>query len=175
MAVCLLDNDILRSNFCGYSLKQITDIYLANYEQVTGTTVQDNEVATITMAGDAKFYHIEPAKDTATYEDSLQIGDGGSKYRQASISFNIGGAYNKDMVDVLDALSLGRYIAVAKFSDGTYVAFGRVVPMEASTASLSAAAEATGFSGVQVTLEASTTEAPLPLTEAAIKTVLGQE
>lgn len=180
MAVCKLSNDILRSTFCGYSLKQIVELYIANAEDVTATTVgvpeegeSGVEVKTITLAASAKFYKIEPAKDTATFTDSLQVGDGGSKYRQSSITWNISGEYTAEMVDVLDALSLGRFIIVARLSDGSYVMFGRLTPMEAETASLESAAEATGFNGITVTFTNSTVESPVPLSEAAIKTVLG--
>ena len=179
MAVCKLTQDILKSTFCGYSLKQIVELYLANAEDVTATTVgaptegSGVEVKTITLAASAKFYKIEPAKDSATFEDSLQVGDGGSKYRQSSITWNISGEYTSKMVDVLDALSLGRFVIVAKLSDGNYVMFGRLTPMEAETANLSSAAEATGFNGITVTFTNATVESPLPLSADAIKTVLG--
>ena len=179
MAVCKLAQDLLRSSFCGYSLKQIVELYLANAEDVTATTVgaptegTGVEVKTITMASSAKFYKIQPAKDSATFEDSLKVGDGGSKYRQSSITWNISGEYTAKMVDVLDALSLGRFVIVAKLSDGSYVMFGRLTPMEAETVSLESAAEATGFNGIAVTFTNSTVESPVPLSEDAIKTVLG--
>ena len=179
MAVCKLTQDILKSTFCGYSLKQIVQLYLANAEYVTATTVgaptegTGVEVKSITMADSAKWYKIEPAKDSATFEDSLQVGDGGSKYRQSSITWNIAGEYTSKMVDVLDALSLGRFVIVAKLSDGNYVMFGRLTPMEAETANLSSAAEATGFNGITVTFTNATVESPLPLSADAIKTVLG--
>ena len=181
MAVCKLAQDILKSTFCGYSLKQIVELYIANAEDVTATTVgaptegggKGVEVKTITMGNSAKWYKIEPAKDTATFTDSLQVGDGGSKYRQSSITWNISGEYTSEMVDVLDALSLGRFVIVAKLSDGSYVMFGRLTPMEAETASLESAAEATGFNGITVTFTNSTVESPLPLSEDAVKTVLG--
>ena len=180
MAVCKLAQDILKSTFCGYSLKQIVELYLANAEDVTATTVgaptegKGVEVKTITMANSAKWYKIQPAKDSATFEDSLQVGDGGSKYRQSSITWNISGEYTAEMVDVLDALSLGRFVIVAKLSDGSYVMFGRLTPMEAETVSLESAAEATGFNGIAVTFTNSTVESPVPLSEDAVKTVLGQ-
>ena len=180
MAVCKLAQDILKSTFCGYSLKQIVELYIANAEDVTATTVgaptegKGVEVKTITLAASAKFYKIQPAKDTATFTDSLQVGDGGSKYRQSSITWNISGEYTSEMVDVLDALSLGRFVIVAKLSDGSYVMFGRLTPMEAETASLESAAEATGFNGITVTFTNSTVESPLPLSDEAVQTVLGQ-
>ena len=179
MAVCKLAQDILKSTFCGYSLKQIVELYIANAEDVTATTVgaptegKGVEVKTITLAASAKFYKIEPAKDTATFTDSLQVGDGGSKYRQSSITWNISGEYTAQMVDILDALSLGRFVIVARLSDGSYVMFGRLTPMEAETASLESAAEATGFNGITVTFTNSTVESPLPLSDEAVKTVLG--
>lgn len=177
MAVCLLNQDILKSTACGYSLKQIVELYLANYEDVTGTTIgkpeqgDGVEVKTITLASSKKFYKIEPEKDSATYNDDLMIGDGGSKYRSTTITWNIGGTYTPKMVDVLDALSLGRYVIVARLSDGSYVMFGRLTPMEASAASLQSAAEATGFNGITVTFNSNTTESPIPLSEGAITTV----
>ena len=179
MAVCKLAKDILKSTACGYSLKQIVDLYLANYEDITASTVgkptegDGVEVKTITLAEQAKFYHIEPAKDTATFTDTLQVGDGGSKYRQTEITWNIAGTYTSGMVDILDALSLGRYAIVARLSDGSYVMFGRLTPLEATVASLTSAAEATGFNGITLTFNNNTVESPLPLSEDAIKTVLG--
>lgn len=181
MAVCKLNQDILKSSVCGYSLKQIVDLYLANYEDVTATTVgapeagSGVEVKTITMAASAKWYHIEPNKDSATFTDTLQVGDAGSKYRQTEISWSLGGEYTAEMVDVLDALSLGRYVVVARLSDGGYVMFGRLAPMEATVASLEGAAEATGFSGINVTFQNNTVESPMPLSAEAVKTVLGAE
>lgn len=176
MAVCKLNKDILKSGVCGYSLKQIVDLYFANYEEVTATTLgtEGNTVATITMKEQAKFYHVEPNKDSASFEDTLQVGDAGSRYRTSTVSFSYGGSYDGDAVDNLDAFSLGRFVCAAKLSDGTWVLFGRLTPLEASAATFSSAAESTGFNGQQITLTNNTVESPLPLEEAAINTVLGQ-
>lgn len=176
MAVCKLNNDILKSGVCGYSLKQIVDLYFANYEDVTATTLGSagNTVASITMANSAKFYHVEPNKDSASFEDALQVADAGAKYRATTLTFSYGGVYDGDAVDNLDAFSLGRFMAAAKLSDGTWVLFGRLTPLEASAATFTSAAEATGFNGEQITLTNNTVESPLPLDEAAIKTILGQ-
>ena len=176
MAVCKLTKDILRTGVCDYSLKQIVDLYFANYEDVTATTLGEhgNTVKTITMKDQAKFYHVEPNKDSASFEDTLQVGDAGAKYRQSNVTFSYGGSYDGDAVDNLDAFSLGRFVCAAKLSDGTWVLFGRLTPLEASTATFSSAAEATGFNGEQITLTNNTVESPLPLEETAINTVLGQ-
>ena len=175
MAVCKLTKDILRTVVCDYSLKQIVDLYFANYEDVTATALGEtgNTVKTITMKPEAKFYHVEPNKDSASFEDTLQMGDAGSKYRATTLSFSYGGVYDGNAVDALDAFSLGRFMAAAKLSDGTWILFGRLSPLEASTASFSSAAEATGFNGEQITLTNNTVESPLPLEETAISTITG--
>ena len=175
MAVCKLTKDILKSGICGYSLKQVVDIYIANYDDVTGTTLGEsgNTVKTITMKGETKFYHVEPNKDSASFEDALQMGDAGSRYRATTLSFSYGGAYDGDAVDALDAFSLGRFVAAAKLSDGTWVLFGRLTPLEANAASFSSSADATGFQGQQITLTNNTVESPLPLEQTAISTITG--
>ena len=176
MAVCKLTKDILRSGICGYSLKQVVDLYFCNYEDVTGTTLGEtgNTVKTITMKPEAKFYHVEPNKDSASFEDALQMGDAGSRYRATTLTFSYGGVYDGDAVAALDAFSLGRFMAAAKLSDGTWVLFGRLSPLEASAASFTSSAEATGFNGEQITLTNNTVESPLPLEETAIATITGQ-
>ena len=175
MAVCKLTKDILRSGICDYSLKQIVDLYFCNYEDVTSTALgeQGNTVKTITMKNEAKFYHVEPNKDSASFEDSLQMGDAGSRYRATTLSFSYGGVYDGDTVDGLNAFSLGRFMAAAKLSDGTWVLFGRLTPLEASAASFTSSAEATGFQGQQITLVNNTKEPPLPLEQTAISTITG--
>ena len=176
MAVCKLTKDILRTGVCDYSLKQIVDLYFANYEDVASTVLgeQANTVKTITMKNEGKFYHVEPNKDSASFEDTLQIGDAGSRYRATSLSFSYGGVYDGNTVDGLNAFSLGRFVAAAKLSDGTWVLFGRLTPLEASAASFTSSAEATGFQGQQITLVNNTKEPPLPLEETAIKTITGE-
>lgn len=185
MAICNLQRDRLKSTSCGYSLNQVVDIYLANYSDittiavgkpasVTGETECAVEVTGITMSGSTKFYHIVPEKNSASYTDALGVGDGGSKYRTQTLNFNIGGNYDALSVCDLDALSLGRFVAVAKLTNGSYIMLGRNVPLEATQADLVGSAEATGFSGIQVVLSADTAEAALPLSEEAIATVTGK-
>ena len=54
MAICLLNQDALKTTQCGYSLAEIVRIYLANFDEVSATTLatgaSGQSVATITMA-----------------------------------------------------------------------------------------------------------------------------
>lgn len=172
MANCLLNRNVLKEDVCGYSLNKVIDIYLANYSEMTAA-VSGNEVTAITMATGTSVYHIEPSRNSASFTDALQTTDAGAKYRTHTVNFSIdSGSYDKDLAEVVDDLSLGRYTAVCKLASGKYVMLGRVAPLEASAADLSGAASASEASAIQVTLVADVTEVALPLSSAAITSLL---
>lgn len=172
--VCTLNNNILRSSNCGYSLPKVSDIYIVNYDDLSGvpaiatSEVGQDEISGITLQTGKTFYHIVPNKDSVTYEDTLVVEDNGNKYRHASLSFTLGGAYTKVMHANLDALALGRFFVVVKTADGSYLGLGRIVPLEAEVATLSGGGDT---NGVQVTLAADIAESPLTLTSDAVAVV----
>lgn len=172
---CSLNKNLLRTNTCGYSLPTIVDIYLANFSEVTAApVVYDCEsgvtVTGITLATGATFYHIEPAKDSTSFTDELVVEDNGNRYRTHTISFNLNGKYDKNMVCPLDALSLGRFFVVVATADGEYLALGRAVGLEANAASLAGGGDQ---NGITITLTGNVTESAVPLSEAAINVVKG--
>lgn len=177
MAVsCLINKNLTKKDFCGYSLKQITDIYLANYAEITSADLQMDESGyEITgITGETVWYHIEPAKDTSSYNDDLVVGGNGSKYRTHTMTFSFNGAYSKDLAGILDSLSLGRFVAVLKLSDGTAIMLGRLTGLEASAASSLSEAAADGVNGINITLECNTVEPAIPLSTAALAALVGK-
>lgn len=178
MANCLLANDLIRSTVCGYSLGEISRIYLANYEEVSATTIdthQGQAVNSITMANGKSFYKIDPAKNSATWTDELVVADSGAKYRTHTLNFNVIGSYTPEWADIVDALALGKYIAVVKRSDGVYVMLGRTAGLEATVATIGGSSDDSVVNGLQVTLTANAAEVALPLTNTAITVVTGGE
>lgn len=173
MAICKISHNLTRTQSCGYSLPEIVDIYLANYEDVSATTISSGdcaeEISSITLASSAKWYHVEPAKNSASFEDTLVVEDNGNKYRNASVTFNVSGKYDGCMHDALDALSLGRYFVVIKTADGNYLGMGRISPLEAETATLAGGSDSNGLS---ITLSGNIAESPLTLSSAAVTALL---
>ena len=175
MAICTISKDLLRNTTCGYSLPEVKDIYIANFEDVSSAPVNYScesgvVVSAITLAGSAKFYHIEPTKNSVTFTDELVVEDSGNKYRTHTLTFGVNGKYNKDMVCSIDALSLGRFFVVVKTADEEYLALGRAVGMEASEGSISGGQD---NNGMTITLTANVTETAVPLSDGAIATVIG--
>lgn len=176
MAVCALDKDLLRSTSCGYSLPQIVTLYVANLADVKTVDLSEpakDEISGITMVSeDAKFYVIEPAKNSASFTDEYVTNDNGARYRTQTITFSVTGTYDKDKRNALDALSLGKYFVVAKTAEGSYIAFGRLTGLEASAAS-NAGGSADSTNGMTITLTADVTESALTLAKGAIDKVIG--
>lgn len=174
---CKLSNNILRTTSCGYSLPEVTDIYLANFADVTGSQLGaasagcGEEVTAITFASGASVYHIEPAKNSTTFEDALVVEDNGNKYRTHTLTFNISGTYDACMHQNLDDLALGRYFAVVKTAEGKYLALGRLTGLEAETATLAGGGDT---NGLQIVLSANVTESAVPLSDEAVETLLGK-
>ena len=159
---CLLSKSLTKENFCGYALKQITDIYLANYTQVgtelttaAGSSIGESGYIVSGITGDTQWYHIEPAKDSSSYNDDLVIGGNGSKYRTHTMTFSFNSAYSEEVAQALDKLSLGR-----------------LTGLEASSASSLSEAAADGQNGITITLECNTVEPALPLSSTALNTVM---
>lgn len=171
---CKLTRDILRSTSCGYSLPEVKDIYLADYSSVSTTISSDSgeceTVSSITLANTEKFYHIEPAKNSTTFEDTLVVEDNGNKYRTHSLTFNISGKYDACLHKDLDMLALGRYVAVVVTADGSWLMLGRLGGLEADTATLSGGGD---NNGLQIVLSGNVTESAVPLSQAAIDVVRG--
>ena len=173
---CSLNKSLTRENTCGYSLPEISEIFIANFNDVTSAPVDyDCEsgvtVSAITMATGATFYKIDPAKNSVTFTDELVVEDNGNKYRTHTITFNLSGKYDKDMVCPVDALSLGKFFVVVHTADDQYLALGRAVGMEASEQSVAGGGDT---NGITVTLTANVTETSIPLSDAAIATVKNQ-
>lgn len=172
---CSLTRNLLKSTSCAYSLPEVSDIYLANFNDVSSTTVSADStqcsadvVTNIVMVSSAKFYHIEPMKNSVDFSDSLTVGDQGNKYRVHSLTFSPAGAYDACMHKDFDALSLGRFIGVVKTADGQYLMLGRVAGLEADTATV---AGGQSENGITITLTANATESALPLGASAIEVV----
>lgn len=176
MALCQLKKDLLRTTSCGFSLPTVSDIWLANFSDVSATSIKDGEdgcveVTAVTMDNEAKFYHIEPAKDSTEFSDSLAVGDSGNKYRTHSLTFTVPGTYDACMAGVLEALSLGRYVAIIKTAEGNYLMLGRLSGLEAD-ADGSNLAGGSNANGITVTLSANVTEVALPVASDVIEKVL---
>ena len=156
MAICKLNRSLLKDTSCGYSLPQIVKIYLANFDDYTTSLGEDSgnceSVTAITSADTAAtWYQIDPAKNSASFEDALVVNDNGTKYRTHTLTFTVNGTYDACLHMDFDAFSLGKYMAVIKTAEGNYLMLGRLSGLEAETATLSGGSD---NNGMQIVLSA---------------------
>jgi hypothetical protein len=168
---CSLNKDLTKKESCGYVLQSVATIYLANAADVTFVTNEGDtyDVTGVTLAEEAKWYRIEPAKNTASFNDTLNVTDSGNKYRTHSLSFSVMGTYSPDMQEALDQLSLGSYVALAVFASGDGVLLGTPdAGLEASTVTNAGSASATEASGISVEMSRDLTNSAYAFTKEEI-------
>ena len=177
MAICKLNDNWLRNTSCGYNLGSITMIWAINASDLTTTTVDTTdgqEVTGITLSPGAGVYQLEPARNSASWSDTLVVNDNGTKYRTHLVAFNLLGNYTKEQADVVDAISLGKYTIVVQKADGGYVMLGRLNGLEATVATIGGSEDNSVPNGLQVSMEANQAEVALPLSADAIEQLLSK-
>ena len=173
MAICSINQNILRDTACGYTLGATNYIYLLNFGEVSAVTVDTSSgqvVSDITFNTGGKAYKMQPLKNSASWTDELVVADDGTKHRTHTVNFNLNAAYdaNGKLVDSIDALSLGKYIAVIAKSDGSYVMLGRTAGLEATVVTVGGSDDNSTPTAIQITLAGDQAESALPLNSTAI-------
>lgn len=172
---CSLNRDLLKVSNCGYVLQSVGTIYLANASDAEFQYASDDDylVTGVTLTEGSKWYKIEPAKGTASFNDTLNVTDGGSKYRTHSLSFSVVGVYSDEMQEALDQLSLGSYIALAVFSSGDGVLLGTPdAGLEATAVTNAGSASATEASGISVEMSRELTNSAYAFDKEAVKAMI---
>lgn len=169
---CKLNKELLRGDNCGYVLQSVTNIYLANAADVTFATSEADPYLVTGVTG-GEWFKIEPAKNTASFTDVLNVTDSGNKYRTHSLSFSVIGVYSDELQEALDQLSLGSYVAFAQFASGDAVLLGSPsAGLEATVVTNTGSASATEASGISVEMSADLTNSAYAFTEAEMKAIV---
>lgn len=178
MTGCKLQGNI-NAKKCEYAVAGLSALYLANfYTPLTGTeantdsiTYEINDDGVITgihLPSGEKFYKVGFENGTGSWTDDLAQGGNGGKYRTQTLNLvNI--QYDVDALSQVDALSLGKFIAVVIDKSNRCVVLGRTGGLSASSwnyASGAADADANGWTGVLT--GTSTEAAPLLLNSSVI-------
>lgn len=179
MAICSLNKNLKKDEGCGYVLQSVTKVYLANASGAKFAEQADEDghisVSGVTLATGATWYEIEPAKNTASFTDVLNVTDSGNKYRTHTLSFSVTGIYSEDMEKAVDGLSLGSYIAIAQFASGDAVLLGSPsAGLEATVVTNTGSASAGEASGISVEMTADLTNSAYAIPKDEIEAFLGK-
>lgn len=181
---CFLNKDLLKGSNCDYVLQSVTEIYLANNTDAVVNTASGEtcgQSVTAVTLGEVdgvknEWYRIQPAKNTASFTDVLNVTDSGNKYRTHSLSFSLSGKYDADMACVIDGLSLGSYLAIAVFASGDAVLLGSATAgLEATVVTNTGSATATEASGISVEMSADLTVTALPIDKDTLPSIVSAQ
>ena len=179
MAVkCKIDANMLKSDSCAYSLPEVVELYVANYEDVVSTsfgTENTNTIETITMKGEgtkAKFYRIQINKNSGSFTDNLADGATNNKYRVHTVTFSVDRAIADSLPGEIDAFSLGKFVVIVYTASGDYLILGRLTSMESAVSDNVSFAGGSDQSGLTVTWTANVTESAVPVKKEALDAVL---
>lgn len=143
---CLITTGITKS--CGYLVGGVTEIYLTNWSELSAAT--SSSVTWKAGATQAKFFKIEPEKNTGSFIDELVVNNG-QKSRNHSITFQVN-KKDQNTLDIVDQIALGNFVAIVKDRNGVNFLLGKTNGMEATVASVSSGAAETDVAGLQITL-----------------------
>lgn len=176
MAVkCKIDANMLKSDSCAYSLPEVVEVYVANFEDVTATefgTTNTNTIETITMKESTNFYKIQINKNSGSFTDNLAVGSTNNKYRVHTLTFSVDRAIADTLPGEIDAFSLGKFVVVVYTASGDYLMLGRLTGMEAAESDNVSFAGGSDQSGLTVTWTANVTESAVPVKKSALDAVV---
>jgi hypothetical protein len=149
---------------CTYSIAGVQTLYLANYyppvegeAAVEGAIAyqfdEDGMIQNIYLPTGESFYEISGSINTIiSCTDALLVGGNGGKYRQHTVNYVLD-KYDADVLNEGDALSLGKFIAVALDKSGRIMLYGRTSGLTAPAGGFdyntgATEADATGWTGI---------------------------
>lgn len=142
---------------CQYSGSGIAQVKLLNwYPMEEGTTAKDDRIvytvgdkgaitAILPPAGET-FYGISFNEGSANYTDELTVGSNGGKYRTHTLNL-VNGQLDTDALEQVDALSLGKFVAVVLDNAGRIVVLGRTGGLSATSYNYDSGKDAGSDSG----------------------------
>ena len=116
-------------DLCEGNVGGVSEIYLANFSDVTGittgstTALTDDGITSISMSGTTKFEKFPIKKNAASFTSTLTVNDNGSSYISTVLSFNMP-RMKADKRAAMQALILSECLAIIKDSNGAYWMIG---------------------------------------------------
>lgn len=140
-------------NDCATSKGGVAEVYLANYEDVTGITVADGKVTGITMDTGKKFhkYYFKPGTSSMTSTLNLDVA-AGVNFVQTLLTMLFSRMETTKRVE-MSALSVNDLRAIVKDANGVYWLLGEEEPVIANAGDGQTGTAKTDANRYSITLE----------------------
>ena len=157
---------------CYASMGGITEVLIANYENVTAVTVTTNVISGITMASSTKFKAYSFAKNTGSLTSTYTIDPAsGVKYVTSDLLLQFNRMETTKRVE-LTALSLADLAVIVKDANGKYWYLGKDEPVNASAADGQTGTARSDANRYTITLQDTSAEMPYEVDDSIIAGLL---
>jgi hypothetical protein len=179
MPGCLLTSSLLNT-YCKYAVTGCKALYVANYHPMSATPSEltisytvgtGGLISAITLPSGEKFYKLEANDGTITFQDQLQMGGSGGKWRMHTVNAFIP-QLDVTILGEVQPLSVGRFLAIVVDRRGNVIVLGRTGGLTAPADGMSynSGAAESDASGWQLILQGSSMEEVVLGTSEAIIT-----
>ncbi len=145
---------------CSSNMGGISEVYITNFDSVTGVTATGNKISGITVASSAKFKTYHFAKNTASLTSTYNIDPAaGTKYVASDLVLQFNRMETTKRVEIT-ALALGDLAVIVKDANGLYWYLGKDEPVNASAGDGQTGAARADSNRYSITLHDESAEMP---------------
>ena len=157
---------------CAANMGGIVEAYIANFADVTGVTVTDNQISAIAMASSAKFKRYSFAKNTGSLTSTYTIDPAsGVKYVTSDLLLQFNRMQTQARVEIT-ALALGELVCIVKDANGKYWYLGKDEPVNASAGDGQTGTARGDANRYTITLQDESLEMPYEVDETIIPSIV---
>lgn len=161
------------SKDCAANMGGILEVLIANSADVTGVTVADGVISTISMATTAKFKRYTFAKNTGSLTSTYTIDPAsGVKYVTSELVLQFNRMQTQARVEIT-ALALGDLVCIVKDANGKYWYLGKDEPVNASASDGQTGTARSDANRYTITLQDESLEMPYEVDPTIVEALVG--
>lgn len=163
-------NGLLRD--CDGSLGGISQVLLANFDDVSAVTVGDDIITAITMANSAKFKKYDFRPNTGSMTSTMQRNlENGSLYWQTDLVLSFSKMETVKRIEI-NAMAINDMVAIVKDMNGKYWYLGKDEPIIATAGDGQTGTARADRNGYGITLQDNSRLSPFEVDESIIDALI---
>ena len=158
---------------CSSNMGGILEVLIANADDVTGVTVSEGIISTVSMATSAKFKRYTFAKNTGSLSATYSLDPAsGVKYVSSELLLQFNRMETQKRVEIT-ALALGDLVCIVKDANGKYWYLGKDEPVNASASDGQTGTARADANRYTITLQDESLEMPYEVDASIVDALVG--
>ena len=158
---------------CSSNMGGILEVLIANADDVTGVTLSEGIISTISMATSAKFKRYTFAKNTGSLTSTYTLDPAsGVKYVTSELLLQFNRMQTQARVEIT-ALALGDLVCIVKDANGKYWYLGKDEPVNASASDGQTGTARADANRYTITLQDESLEMPYEVDASIVDALVG--